>query len=477
MNQFGSADTLLIIAIVIAYIALTSWMTYRLRSKSNGEFMEGSKAMPAFVVGILLMSEFIGAKSTIGTAQSAFENGFAASWSIIGAAIGFPLFGFILVKRIYNTGKLTISGAIAEKYGASTKNIISLIMIYALLLVNVGNYVSGAAAISTVLHVTLPVAAVITAIVSTFYFAFGGMKGVAYVTVFHSAIKYFGVLAILYYALQMTGGITPMIEKMPDFYWTWDGKIGASTIMAWLIGTIGSIFCTQFVIQAISSTKSAASAKRATMVAFFFCMPIALAIGVIGVCAKFLYPDMKSLYAMPVFIQSMSPVMAGLVTTSLVASIFVSVSTVALAITSLVIKDFYVPYFKPTSDKEFKMTRILSLVIGFLPLVFVLFVPEILKLSFFTRAIRLSITVVAIIAFYLPFFRSTRGANAALISACVGTSVWYILDNPFGIDNMYVALGLPAVVMFLDYLIPNKAQEQNALAQSLENAASENLSK
>ena len=92
MNNFSSADTLLIIGIVIAYIALTTWMTYRLRSKSNSEFMEGSKAMPALIVGVLLMSEFIGAKSTIGTAQSAFENGFAASWSIIGAAIGFHLF-------------------------------------------------------------------------------------------------------------------------------------------------------------------------------------------------------------------------------------------------------------------------------------------------------------------------------------------------------------------------------------------------
>jgi len=376
MKEFNSADTLLIIAIVVAYIIITTWFTFRLRSKSNGEFMEGSRAMPSFIVGILLMSEFIGAKSTIGTAQSAFENGFAASWSIVGAAIGFPLFGLLLVKKIYNTGKITISGAIAEKFGRSTKNIISIIMIYALLLVNVGNYVSGAAAISTVLHVTLPQAAFITAVVSTFYFAFGGLKGIAYVTVFHSAIKYIGVLAILWCALQMTGGFKPMIEKMPDFYWTWDGKIGASTIFAWLIGTIGSIFCTQFVIQAVSSTKNAASAKRATWVAFFFCMPIALAIGVIGVAAKFLYPGMKSLYALPVFIQSMSPVMAGIVTTSLVASIFVGVSTVALAIASLVVKDFYIPYCKPTPEREFKMTRIISLIIGFLPLIFVLLVPE-----------------------------------------------------------------------------------------------------
>ena len=459
MNAFSTESTLLIVGMVVAYILFTTWLTWRLRSKSSGDFMEGSRAMPAFIVGIMLMSEYIGAKSTIGTAQAAFENGFAASWSVIGAAIGFPLFGLILVKRIYNTGKITISGAIAEKYGSSTKNIISLIMIYALLLVNVGNYISGAAAISTVLKIDLTQAAFITAVVSTFYFAFGGMKGVAWVTLLHSAIKYIGILIILYVALKMTGGVAPMIEKMPAFYWTWDGHVGASTIVAWLIGTVGSIFCTQFVIQAISSTKDVKSAKRATWVAFFFCLPIGLAMALIGVAAKFAHPDIKSLYALPVFLQDMSPWLAGIVTTSLVASIFVSVGTVALAIASLVVKDFYVPYRHPTPEREFKVTRWFSIAIGFFPLLFVLFFPEVLKLSFFTRAIRLSITVVAIMAFYLPWFKSTRGANAGLIGSCLVTSVWFLMGNPFGIDNMYVALATPAIIMVIDRCIPSRQSQ------------------
>ncbi|MFV9669186.1 sodium:solute symporter family protein [Pantoea sp. ARC607] len=459
MKAFSTESTLLIVGMVVAYILFTTWLTWRLRSKTSGDFMEGSRAMPAFIVGIMLMSEYIGAKSTIGTAQAAFEDGFAASWSVIGAAIGFPLFGLILVKRIYNTGKITISGAIAEKYGSSTKNIISLIMIYALLLVNVGNYISGAAAISTVLKIDLTQAAFITAVVSTFYFAFGGMKGVAWVTLLHSAIKYAGILIILYVALKMTGGVAPMIEKMPAFYWTWDGHVGASTIVAWLIGTVGSIFCTQFVIQAISSTKDVKSAKRATWVAFVFCLPIGLAMALIGVAAKFAHPDIKSLYALPVFLQDMSPWLAGIVTTSLVASIFVSVGTVALAIASLVVKDFYVPYRKPTPEREFKVTRWISIAIGFFPLLFVLFFPEVLKLSFFTRAIRLSITVVAIMAFYLPWFKSTRGANAGLIGACLVTSVWFLMGNPFGIDNMYVALITPAIIMVIDRCIPSRQSQ------------------
>lgn len=58
------------------------------------------------------------------------------------------------------------------------------------------------------------------------------MKGVAWVTMLHSALKYAGLLIILGFALSKTGGFSPMMEKMPDYYWTWDGNIGAGTIFA-----------------------------------------------------------------------------------------------------------------------------------------------------------------------------------------------------------------------------------------------------
>jgi SSS family solute:Na+ symporter len=60
--------------------------------------------------------------------------------------------------------------------------------------------------------------------------------------------------------------------------------------------------------------------------------------------------------------------------------------------------------------------------------------------------------------------RFTRRSSAApavqcgLIGACVVTSVWYLLGDPFGINNMYIALLTPAVIMAIDRLIPGKAQ-------------------
>jgi len=453
MATFSYWDTATIIGMVVVYIVITSVISIRLRSRNSEQFMVAGRSMPALVVAILLMSEFIGAKSTVGTSQEAFSAGIAASWSVLAAAIGFLLFGLFMAKRLYASGEFTISGFIAQRYGNGAKLAVSAIMIYALFVVNVGNYVSGAAAISTVMRINLPTAAIITAIVSTVYFVWGGLKSVAYLTVIHSAVKLLGIAILVGVAWKLSGGIQPMAQNMPAHYFTWTGALSGGTIGAWIIGTAGAIFSTQFIIQAISATRSPEGARASSLIAAVLCVPIALALGFIGVTAKYLYPNIKSLYALPVFLQHMNPILAGIVTTSLVASIFVSVCTVALAIASLIVKDFYVPRFKPTPDVELRMTRWISLVVGFLPLIFVLFVPQILALSFFSRALRLSVSVVALIGIYLPFFSGKRGAVSALIVATIATTVWYLLGNPFGIDNMYVALVTPAIVLVIGKLL------------------------
>lgn len=457
MNRLTVWDTSIIIAMVVVYIVVTAWISIRLRSKTTEQFMVAGRSTPAIVIAILLMSEYIGAKSTIGTSQEAFNVGIAASWSVLSASIGFVFFGLFMARRLYRSGEFTISGFIAQKYGKTARLVVSAVMIYALFIVNVGNYVSGAAAISTVMRVNLPTAAFITAVVSTIYFAWGGLKSVAYVTILHSTVKLIGIGILVWVALSMTGGVAPMMHAMPAQYFTWNGMLGGGTIGAWIIGTAGAIFSTQFIIQAISGAKSANEARNSTLIAGALCIPIAIALGFLGVAAKFLFPNIKSLYALPIFLQHMHPLLSGVVTVSLVASIFVSVSTVALAIASLIVKDFYVPRYRPTPEKELRATRTISFVVGFLPLIFVLFVPQILALSFFTRALRLSVTVVALMGIYLPFFNSNRGAISALVVATIATTIWYVLGNPLGIDNMYVALVSPAIVMVVEKLLTPSA--------------------
>ena len=39
MKAFSTESTLLIVGMVVAYILFTTWLTWRLRSKTSGDFM------------------------------------------------------------------------------------------------------------------------------------------------------------------------------------------------------------------------------------------------------------------------------------------------------------------------------------------------------------------------------------------------------------------------------------------------------
>jgi SSS family solute:Na+ symporter len=106
------------------------------------------------------------------------------------------------------------------------------------------------------------------------------------------------------------------------------------------------------------------------------------------------------------------------------------------------------------------MSRLLAIPIGFVPLAFVFFFPEVLHLSFFTRAIRLSIAVVAVLGFYLPLFSSNQGTTLGLLCAVLATTAWYAMGDPYGIDNIYIALAAPPIVMALDRLFPKAADKR-----------------
>jgi SSS family solute:Na+ symporter len=455
MEGAGTQGMALIItaALVVIYLGVTTWLTVRYRARTSEDFMVAARSVPAIVIGVLMMSEFIAPKSTIGVAQAAFESGMAASWAVASVAIGFLLFGWGLAKKLYASGEYTISAAIAKKYGRSTQLTVSLIMIYALLLVLVAQYVSGAAVLTSTFGLSLTTSSIAIAAVSTFYCMIGGQKSTAYVSLMHTLFKMLGVSIVLGVALYMSGGVAPVVEKLPPVYFTWDGSIGLTTIIAWTIASIGAIFSTQYIIQAISSLKRPEDVRKACNISAFLCLPISIALGLIGVTAKYLFPGIKSLFAFPVFLAHMSPFLAALVTVSIIASILVAVGSAVLAISALIVRDFYVPWRKPDVETELRMSRLLALPIGFLPLLLVFFVPEILHLSFFTRALRLSISVVAIFAFYFPRFGSNIGATLGLVGATITTTVWYVMGDPFWIDDIYIALITPAIVMLIEWLV------------------------
>lgn len=458
----------IIFGIVATYVVmctlLGSWSVKR--TKDTSSFMTAKQQLGPMLVGLLLMSEVIGTGSTLGTSQAAFNRGISASWNVIALSLGYFLYSKFMAAKYQALGVYTISGALAAKYGKGMRTVVSLTMIYALIILNVSVFTGGAATLSTLLDISFPAAVIAIGIAATVNVTTGGFRGVGYANIVHTAFKYIGLIVVALVAWQMLQskpGAMDAFKNLPDYYFSPLG-MGTSTLVAWTLACVGTIFATQYVMQCIGSLSTPQDAQKASMVASITILPIGFLAAFIGMAAKVLFPDINSLKALPVFFNYMDPWLAGIAVAGIAAATFVTILVCQLGITALIMSDFYTPLVKPDEKSSIRATRIISILVGLVPIPFALYAPGLLKTVFFARSLRTALAVLVIMMFYLPMFSSRKGAVTALICSVIMVTLWMILGNPWGIDNIYVAAITPPIVMGIDHLFFKKKQETEGTA-------------
>src|SRR5471032_1689321 len=392
----------IIAAVTIAYFAVMSFITYRVRRHANSSsgMTGGGRNFPAYMIGALMLSEFIGSSVSIGTAQMGFELGISAAWNLVALSTG------------------------------------------------------GGAVLSAVLHINKNLAILLVGAITVLYVSLGGMRSVVYTNVAHASAKYLGMILAFAYALEASGGIGVLQEKLPAMMFNWT-QVGWSQIIAWMIAGIGSIFATQYVIQAVVGTDDDKVAKRACYYVASLMIPFGLMAAVVGMASAVLYPGIKSIAAFPVLIAHMPAFSASIMVVGLAGALFGGISATTLASATLAMKDFYDPYFnKEKNDrKSVLFIRVAIIVIGLLPLVLALYADKLLMVAFLGKALRATLAVVVLLAFYAPKFGSPRGAFVGIVVSVIGTIAWFLAGNPFGIDSSYLALAGPLLTMGISELL------------------------
>ncbi|MBD1554141.1 sodium:solute symporter family protein [Pseudomonas typographi] len=444
-----------ILSLTVVYFVIMTLVGYAVRkhAKSSEGFTGGGRSFPAYLVGALLLSEFIGSSVSIGTAQKGFEIGISAAWNLVALSLGFLLLAFVLAKKYKETGLNTISAILARNYGERVRYAASGLTIFALSIVCVALYASGGAVLAAVLGIDKNLAIILVGVVTVFYVSLGGMRSVVYTNFIHALIKYLGILVALIFALRSAGGIDALQAQLPTAMFDWNA-VGLGQILAWMIGGIGSIFATQYVIQALVSSDDDKTAKRACLYVSGLMIPFGIATAMIGMCSALLYPGIKSIDALPVLVTHMPTLAASLVVIGLAGALFGGISAGTLASATLLMKDFYNPLFNPQQDdrKSGVFIRVAILVLGLLPLILAMFADKLLLIAFLGKALRAALAVLILMCFYAPRFGTPKGALAGIVLSVVSTIAWFLAGNPYGIDSSYFALASPLLTMSITEL-------------------------
>ena len=338
----------------------------------------------------------------------------------------------------------------ADVYGPETKIATSLVMIFALQIVAVAMYAGGGAILSALLAVDRTLATIICGIVAVLYVFMGGMKSVVYTNVIHSLVKYIGIGVAVYFGLTKVGGFQELQARLPSEMFSWT-NVGWGQIFAWFIAGVGATFSTQYVIQAINTVETRQKAKAASLYTALLLVPFGIGTALVGMCSLALFPDIKSINAFSALIADMDGVMAGVVAAGLAASLFGTIAAISVSTATLLYKDFYTRFVTKKSDEKGSLIfiRVTTIIVGLLPIALAIYTPNVLQMTFLAKAIRASLSVLVLLVFYAPWFGTKTGALFSILCSLVATIAWFMMGNPFGIDNAYVALVVPLISMGL----------------------------
>ncbi|ACA15816.1 Na+/solute symporter [Methylobacterium sp. 4-46] len=444
----------IVLSLTLAYMAAMGVISLvaRRHARSAGSFTSGGARYPAVLIGFLLMSEFIGTAASVGTTQTAVKVGLSAAWNIAALGIGFMLYAFFLADRFKTLGENTISGALARAYGRPTKLATSVIMIFALQIVAISTYAGGGTVLSGLLRVDRSTAIVLTGVVATLYVGVGGMHSVIYTNVLHALVKYIGILVAAVFALSQVGGLGTLQAQVPARMFAAD-TVGWAQIFAWLVAGIGAVFSTQYVIQAINTVEDGRTARAASFWCAVLLVPFGLLAALVGVCGGVLMPALPPIQVLPALIGRMDDLLAAIVVAGLAGSLFGTISALSIGAATLLYKDFYLPLRGEEGRGALAFVRVATVVVGLVPIPLAIYAPDILKVTFLAKSLRTTLAVLVLFAFYAPQFARPRAAVVSILSSLVLTIGWFLAGDPFGIDNAYVALVIPLVVMGADRLL------------------------
>ncbi|TQM13418.1 sodium:solute symporter family protein [Pseudonocardia kunmingensis] len=441
---------------VVAYMVVLAGISYVVRrsSRTSEGLANGGRVFPAVLIGFLLMSEFIGTSATLGTAQEAYDVGISAAWNVVALAIGFVLFSLFVARRYKALGENTISGALASTYGEGVRTATSVIMTCALLIVAVAIYASGGAMLSSLLGIDRDLAIVVVGVLATVYVVIGGMRSVVYTNVLHAVLKLAAVGLLAVIGVTRVGGLGELRAALPAENFSVDG-VGWGQIFAWLIAGVGAIFATQYVVQAVTTVADPGRAQRAGFYSALMLVPFGILAAVVGMVAAALYPGIDSLDALPTLAVDVHPLVTAIVMCGLVGAILGSIAALIIGSATLLLKDFYRPFFNRDGDdrKDVVFLRVATFGAGVVPIALALFASDVLAVTFLAKSLRAALAVLIVLMFYRPTYGSSRGAVVSILAALVATTGWFLAGDPFGIDNAYVAVACPLVIMTVVHLL------------------------
>jgi SSS family solute:Na+ symporter len=368
--MLSSLDT----GIIFAYLALMIAIgIYASRGQESIEdyFVAGGK-LGTFSIACLWLASWVGGAAIVGGAAKTYEFGISGGWYIICMTIGCLLFGWFFSARVKRWGNerqlLTYPDFIETRYDSRTRIVATVTTIIAFIGFSAGQLAAAGAILSTLLGWDYAPSLMLASSIIVVYTATGGYLAVTYTDWVQFTLLFVGVVIVgIPVAIANGGTWESLTTGLPAGHFSPTGW-GVPTMLALGVSIPLSFFVGMDSFTRMFAAKNETAAKRGTLLATIFLIPLAIGTIWLGMTAALLYPDVEnSSDILSRFVLDTFPVgLKGLMLVGILAALMSTADICILTAAANGSRDIYQRYLNPDVEprKLFRISIALAAIVG-----------------------------------------------------------------------------------------------------------------
>ncbi|MEM9075551.1 MAG: sodium:solute symporter family protein [Bacteroidota bacterium] len=234
--------TYILVGVTFAlYIGIAIWS----RAGSTKEFYVAGGGVSPLANGMATAADWMSAASFISMAGIISFAGYDGAVYLMGWTGGYVLLALLLAPYLRKFGKFTVPDFIGERYYSKTARIVAVICALIVSFTYVAGQMRGVGIVfSRFLEVDINTGVVIGMVIVLFYAVLGGMKGITYTQVAQYCVLIFAFMVpAIFISIQMTGNPIPQLGMggtISDGTYLLDKLDGLSTELGFSEYTNGS---------------------------------------------------------------------------------------------------------------------------------------------------------------------------------------------------------------------------------------------
>lgn len=433
-SLLGNGYIPFILGYAVLLILTGAWVGRKVQG-AEGFFVAGRRLGPGLLFTTLIAAN-LGAGSTVGVAALAYQHGLSAWWWIGSAGIGSLILALWVGPKIWRLarqqGFYTLSDYLDRRYGRAFCGLLSAMMAIGTLALFAGQLLGIAWILEVVAGLPKGAGVIAGAVVTTLYFAAGGLLSAAVVNIVEVAVILAGFAAALPFIWSFAGGWEGIAVKATSHiadpaaqaaYFAPDG-MGTTAILGYLVMLVPSFFISPGLIGKVFGARNERAIRVGTALNGLVQLLFALIPVVVGMAAFACFPNLsRPDLALPTAMKEMMPFpIATLALAAIFAAEVSTADTVLYMLAGSLTNDLYKRFLHPSlSDRGLLWgSRLASLLCGVLGVLLALRLESIISaLTIFYSL--MSVSLAAPLVFGLYTRRATQAG--ALLSSLLGITL------------------------------------------------------